>query len=114
MKTNVINTINPLFVINAIRETDPNIKMIFTNGSCYRFHLFLKKIWPDAIVVTNEKCTHVGSLIDGEVYDINGIISWSYRAMSDDEIKLAESWSFSNGRMMQIGECPACEEPIVV
>lgn len=52
-------------------------------------------------------------LIGGKVYDINGIAEWSYRAMGNDDLDKAKEWAFANNAMLQIGECPACGEPIV-
>ncbi len=106
-------TDSPLPLIDALRESDPYIATIYTQGSCYRLYLALKKLWPDAIPVINATGDHVGSLIGGEVYDINGIADWSYRAMDDDDLQKANGWSFANKAMLQIGECPACGEPIV-
>lgn len=105
--------ITPLIILNAMRATDPYIATIYTEGGCYRLHLMLKQIWPDALPVINQLGDHVGTLIDGDVYDINGIADWSYRAMDDDDIAVAETWSFAKNSMVQIGECPVCEEPIV-
>lgn len=102
-----------LTLINALRESDPYIKTIYSEGGCYRFHLMLKEIWPDAMPVINATNDHVGSLIDGEVYDIDGIVKWNYRDMDDSDIELAEGWSFAENNMLQIGECPMCEEPLV-
>lgn len=84
----------PLQLINSLRETNPYIQTIYTQGGCYQFHLFLKSLWPDAIPVINSTRDHVGSLIQGEVYDINGIADWSYRAMDDEDVAIAEQWSF--------------------
>jgi hypothetical protein len=103
-----------LKLISLLRDSDPYIRTIYTEGGCYRFHLFLREIWMEAIPVTNEKSDHVGSLIDGEVYDIDGIVNWSWRPMDDVDIEQAKTWNFANNSFLQIGECPVCEEPIVV
>jgi len=105
---------HPATLIKALKATDPYIETIFTKGSCYRFHLFLKELFPSAIPVCNADCDHVGSLINGRVYDINGEADWSYRAMSDDEIGEASGWCFADHQLIQIGECELCEEPILV
>ena len=47
------------------------------------------------------------------MYDINGIADWSYRAMDDADIEMAEQWSFAKKSMLEVGECPICGEPIV-
>lgn len=105
--------ITPLALIDALRESDPYISTIYTQGSCYRLHLLLRTLWPDAIPVMDNTGGHVGSLIEGLVYDINGVVVWSYRAMDDDDIEQAEKWSFAKNSMLQIGECPICEEPLL-
>ena len=105
--------ITPKQLIDAMRMTDKYIETIFTTGGCYQLHLMLQKIWPNAIPVINAGNDHVGSLINGDAYDINGIVDWKYRAMDDNDIATAERWNFADHSMMQIGECPVCEEPLV-
>ena len=105
---------NILTFIENLRETDPYIETIYMQGGCYKFHLFLKKYWPRAIPVTNAQRDHVASLIDGAAYDIKGLIDWSYIAMDCDDISDAEKWSFTDNAFLQIGECPVCDEPLVI
>jgi hypothetical protein len=105
--------ITPIVLIDALRESDPYIETIYMKGSCYRLHLMLKKLWPDALPVTNASGDHVGSVIGGVAYDINGVVDWSYRDMDYEDTKEAMQWSFANNSMLQIGTCPICEEPIV-
>ncbi len=104
----------PILVINALRETDPYIRTIFMEGSCYRFFLFLKSLFPSAIPVINQNCDHVAALINGNAYDIDGVVEWAFRGMDDDDIEKAEKWSFGEKTFLQIGECPVCEEPLFV
>jgi hypothetical protein len=104
---------NVLTLITTLRRTDPYVRTIFSEGSCYKFFLFLKAHYPDAIPVINAKEDHIGSLINGEVYDIDGVADWSFRAMDDRDISIAEKWSFSGNSFLQVGECPICEEPIL-
>jgi hypothetical protein len=106
--------ITPLALIDLLRESDPYIETIYMKGSCYQLHLILKKLWPDALPVTNAECDHVGSMIDGAVYDIRGLVNWSYRSMTEDELAMAEQWSFAENAMLQVGECPICDEPLVI
>jgi hypothetical protein len=100
-------------IITALRSTEPYIESIYTKGGCYRFHLFLKELYPDAIPVKNADFSHVGTLIDGECYDITGIVDCNYYAMSIEEIEQAEKWCFTDHNMLLIGECPICDEPLV-
>lgn len=100
--------------IEAIRATDRYIETIYTEGGCYQFFLLLKSIWPQAMPVTNRDADHVGALIDGEVYDITGIVTWYWRPMYDEEVAEAEQWSFGDNKFLQQGECIACGEPILI
>ena len=106
--------LSPNSLIEALRITDPYIKTIFTEGGCWRFHEFLRTVFPGSLPVTNYDMSHIGTLIDGEVYDVNGLVSWDWKAMSEDEIKTAMTWSFSGNAFLQIGECPVCEEPLIL
>jgi hypothetical protein len=40
--------ISVIGLIASLRATDPYIETIYTRGSCYKFYLFLKGIWPEA------------------------------------------------------------------
>lgn len=99
--------------IRCLRETDPYISVIYLNGGCYIFYLLLKSLYPDAQPVMSIDEDHVGALIDGAVYDIQGLAKWNYKCMDGDMIKIAQKWSFSKKAMIQLGECPICEEPLV-
>lgn len=105
---------SPLFLINSLRETDQYLTSIYTQGGCYRFHLFLKKLWPDATPVKNKDFDHVGSVIDGVCYDINGEADWPFYPMNSKELSQAEKWTFSGESMLLLGFCPNCDEPLVV
>lgn len=105
---------SPLMLIEALRKTDKYIEVIYMQGGCYKFHIFLREIWPCATPVINKDKDHVGSLIDGIVYDINGIAEWEYTNMDADDIEMAERWSFAKSKMISLGECPVCDEPLVV
>ena len=102
-------------LIMALRLTDKYIETIFTEGSCYQFHLFLKQLNGDAKPYFTEDREHVVTLIDGLFLDITGDVSseQGYILMTDDDIEIAEKWSFSKSKMIQLGECSLCEEPIL-
>lgn len=104
----------PLEIIEPLRDSDPYIKTIFTQGSCYKFHIFLKSIFTDAEPVTNNEGDHIASIIDGVAYDINGVIDWVYRPLTEAELHEAKHWSFSENQWLSIGDCPYCFEPIPV
>jgi hypothetical protein len=108
----------PLKLINALRETDLYIHDIFMMGSCYRFHLFLKELYPDSKPFMHADRDHVVSKIGDKLYDITGEIQaefeFLYEPLNDEDLELVESWSFDKKMMLQVGECPSCEEPIIV
>jgi hypothetical protein len=108
-------TTNILQFINAIRKTDKYIEMIYMNGACYQFFLLLKTYFPECEpYITNEK-NHVITKYNGKYYDITGQVSGNwYTPMTDSEIDMASAWSFHRTKVIQIGECPFCGEPIVV
>ena len=104
----------PIDFIEMLRNSDPYISTIYTNGSCYKFHLILKKMYPESVPMIDEIKDHIVTEIDGVYYDINGVNNGEYYSLTDYDFDLVEKWSFSKQRMLQIGECPVCEEPIVV
>lgn len=57
--------------ITAVRQSHPSIQHIYTNGSCYKFHLILNTVTP-CIPYYDPIVGHVYSLINGCYYDING------------------------------------------
>jgi hypothetical protein len=105
----------PLEIINSLRESDKYIEMIYLQGGCYKFHLFLKKLFTGAIPYTNTKRDHVISRIGGRFYDITGEVdNHSFHICNEQEIKMCEEWSFSKNMALRVNECPACGEPICV
>lgn len=102
-------------LINSLNETDHYIEEIFMAGGCYKFHKFLSALYQDCVPLINIEKDHVISMIHGSYYDITGkTSSIGYRAMSDDDLTLAETWSFSKTRVLSIGECVNCDEPILL
>lgn len=107
--------INPIDFITALRESDEYIKHIYTQGSCYRFHLLLKKLYPSAKPYISAKKDHVISLIDGVFYDINGKKAFSegdFIPIKKSDLKIVEKWSFAQHMLLRITYCPACDEDI--
>jgi hypothetical protein len=101
-------------IIKTLRDGDNYIETIFTQGGCYQFHLFLKSLYPHAKPMLSEDKEHVVSLIHGDYYDITGKVIEFYDPMSQEQIKEAESWSFSRTQFLSLGECKNCEEPLLV
>ena len=109
---------NPLLVIDALRTTDSYIESIFLEGSCYRFHLFLKKLFPEAIPFISHKKNHIYTKIGTKMYDILGEIEkWEENYITPlliEDLPEVENWSFQNFNYLKVGECPLCEEPLIV
>jgi len=106
---------NPEIVIDALRRSDKYIKAIYTQGSCYQFYLFLKVIFPQSVPFITITKDHIASEIDGELFDITGIIEkFGYQKLAQNEIKMVEKWSFSRSSFLSLGECQYCEEPILI
>lgn len=101
--------------ITAIRKTDRYIETIYLNGSCYQFHLLLAKFFQGSSPYINREKTHVITKYRSRYYDITGEVSGNcYTPMNDEEIEMASEWSFHRTKVIQIGECQVCEEPIVI
>ena len=105
----------PAKLITALRKTDPYIKDIFMSGGCYKFHLFLKAIFPVSMPYINRSKDHIITRIGGRFYDITGEYKQysNYIPMTKEDVKMAKKWSFYKQCMLQITECPICEEPII-
>jgi hypothetical protein len=72
----------------------------------------LKRI-VDCEPMINEDKNHVVSKLGEKLFDITGEVTGNYTIMSDSDILIAEKWSFHRTKMIQLGECLVCEEPIV-
>lgn len=103
----------PLKIIDELRKSDEYIETIFKQGSCYRFHLFLKALFPTATPLINRKKDHVVSEINGRLYDITGVAKGVFYELDRKDLSLVESWSFKKNRALVIKECPVCEEPLL-
>lgn len=104
-------------IIKSLRESDIYIPEIFMLGGCYKFHLFLKTIWPHAKPYINDSKDHIATMISGTLFDINGVIEenqrYKFEPIQDSEIDMVKEWSFSRTHVLQLRECPYCEEPII-
>ena len=107
--------IDILTLINALKETDKYIEVIFLNGGCYRFHLFLKKIFPEAMPYINKDKNHVITEYKGVFYDVTGEVSGNgYTKMTKKDVEMASFWSFSKMMCLSVNNCPNCGEPILI
>jgi len=98
-----------------LRNSDRYIEAIYSQGSCYQFHLFLKVVCPQATPLINAAKDHVITEIDGYYYDIIGFVdSDGFTPMTAEDMEEAKNWSFSRSMALSIGECQHCEEPILI
>ena len=105
-----------LLLVDSLRKTDNYIESIFMQGGCYQFHLFLKNIFPDAKPFIHKNNDHIVSKIGNKLFDIKGIVENEneYSPLKKSDFKMVEKWSFSRTHLLQLKECPFCEEPLVV
>ncbi|MFB5946102.1 hypothetical protein [Albibacterium profundi] len=105
-----------LFIINALRETEKIIWDIYMCGGCYRFHLFLKKIFPNAKPLINLNEDHCVTLIDDRIFDIEGeqqMHRGEFVTPNGEQLEMMQRWSFTEHNLIQVSECPSCEEPLI-
>lgn len=104
-------------IIKSLRDSDLYIEHIFMRGGCYKFHLFLKSIFPSLKPYIHQDKDHIVSYYDGHFYDIRGRIESKfeclYSPLTTDDVSLVSKWSFSRNYVLQLGECPICEEPLI-
>ncbi|WP_300440672.1 hypothetical protein [Christiangramia sp.] len=102
--------------INHLRNSDKYIEHIFLKGSCYKFHLLLKKLWPEAVPFIHENKDHVVSKIGEFLYDIKGRIPVKYEILydelQDEELEMVQNWSFYRNNLLKLTDCPVCDEPL--
>ncbi|MAY54534.1 MAG: hypothetical protein CMQ37_01545 [Gammaproteobacteria bacterium] len=98
--------------IAILRESDPHIKGLFTHGSCYRFVKLLQSLFPNVVPMISADGNHAAAELDGKLYDITGEITGEFREATVEDLVTMDSWSFDRYHMLQVGECPVCEEPI--
>lgn len=90
-------SLEPIKVIQLIRESFIGSEKVYTQGSCYQLYLILKYIFPEAYY----NCDHVITKIKNVYYDINGIVDNISNYLPIDEIyvkdirKEAINWKFN-------------------
>jgi hypothetical protein len=62
--------VGPLALIEAIRASFVEAENVYRSGSCYRFYLILRQVYPDAVAYYDGD--HVITRIDDRYYDISG------------------------------------------
>ncbi len=63
---------NILRFIRIVRNSFKGAEFCYLNGSCYRFYLILKEVFPDAIAYYDGD--HVITRIGDKYYDITGMV----------------------------------------
>lgn len=101
--------------IDELRNSDFYIQFLFTQGSCYKLFNLLNKMFDDCTPYINLDITHVVTKHNDNLYDIYGKVDNmdDYKPMTEDDIKLSETWEFRKNWMLKIAECPYCDEPMV-
>ena len=104
----------PLYLITALRQTDEYIEQIFMKGSCYKFYVFLKTLFPEAKPYMSAHKDHILTKIDGKYYDILGEVDIHdteyYEPLTKKDEKLVEDWSFYVHNSLKIAKCDYCDE----
>ncbi len=103
-----------LFFINSLRKTDMYIEHIYLQGGCYKFHLLLSKLFKGCEPYITKNENHIVTKYKNKFYDIRGIVNNpDVRPLRKDEIKRVSKWSFQKHNLIQLHECPNCEEPLI-
>ena len=101
----------PEKLINALRETDDYIKLIYLKGGCYQFYKFLKTVYPEAEPYITFDKQHIVTKISNCFYDIRGRTEGIYYPLTEKDIEMCEGWSFYSKNWFY-RECPNCGEYI--
>ena len=100
--------------INALRNSDKYINVIYNNGGCYQFYLLLHKMYGGKPMINIEK-NHIVTLYEGIYYDIEGINNEEiFLPLTDNDFKIVKKWSFSKNTWLTLGDCPSCGERLIV
>jgi hypothetical protein len=106
---------NILKFIDELRDSDEYIRHIYMRGGCYRFHILLSKMYKGTIPYISIKKDHIITRYKGKYYDINGVVYdvKDYKVLDIEDIHMVSRWSFSKYNLLQLNECPNCEEPLL-
>lgn len=61
-------------LIEAIRNSHPDMQKLYMEGQCYNFHLIIKSLFPEAECYYNQIEGHILTRLGGEYYDIRGMM----------------------------------------
>jgi hypothetical protein len=100
--------------IDELRNTDLYIRHIYTEGGCYKFHILLSKLFRGSKPYISQRKNHIITKYRNNYYDIYGKIDNvdGYTKLKKEEKHMVEQWSFHKNNLLQLNECPHCEEPI--
>jgi hypothetical protein len=102
----------PLF-IESIRESDKYTNLIYTRGSCYKFHKLLKKFCPECEPRISVERNHVVTLFKGKHFDITGEAKGYFYPLIGKDIEMVEKWSFDKSMFLEL-DCPFCENTVLI
>lgn len=83
-----------LIIIKTIRDSFEGSIDVYTKGSCYKFYLILKSIYPTAEAYYD--CDHVITEIEAVFYDITGIVKPNERHLKMSEHFKEEHYSIKH------------------
>jgi hypothetical protein len=106
---------NILDFINELRNSDGYIEHIYTKGSCYKFHILLSKMYKNTVPYISGTNDHIVTRYKGKYYDINGEVKdvKGYTKLKEEDIPMVSRWSFHRNNLLQLNECPNCDEPLI-
>jgi len=76
-----MNTIDKFIAV--VRDSFIGSQQVYTEGSCYHFHLILKEVFPEAVPYYD--ADHVLTEIEGKFYDITGEVSQGYAHLMNEQ-----------------------------
>lgn len=101
--------------IEELRNTDLYIQHIYSEGGCYKLFQLLSKMYKGATPYISQHKNHIITRYKNKYYDIFGEVTNldGYTLLSIEEKLMVEQWSFHKKNILQLTECPYCEEPII-
>lgn len=72
------NTENILNFLRELKYAYHLNEKIYTEGSCFRVFCMLKALFPEALPYYSDREGHWATMINGEYWDINGLIDSDY------------------------------------
>jgi hypothetical protein len=75
----------------------------------------LSKLFRGSKPYISQRKNHIITKYKKKYYDINGEVNNldGYTLLTIEEKLIVERWSFHKNNLLQLTECPVCDEPIV-